>query len=79
MPESTDEIEATRQTGSVAEHPDPEDFHEVLLLDFYWVVALAGRRQWLWYEPLEQLQRNKDSITYPVDWGGEKTPWYPFW
>jgi len=65
--------------GDITEHPDPEDFHEILPLDFYWAVALVGRRQWLWYEPLEQLQRNKDSITYPVDWGGEKSPWYPFW
>lgn len=65
--------------GDIAEHPDPDDFHELLPLDFCWAVALAGKRQWLWYEPLEQLQRNKDNITYPVDWEGKSNTWYPFW
>jgi len=65
--------------GDVTERPDPDDFHEILPLDFYWAIALAGRRRWLWYEPLEQLQRNKDGITYPVDWAGKSDTWYPFW
>lgn len=58
---------------------DPEDQKERLSNSEIWYLTLGGRGKWLWWEPTEQVEEKRDTITYPVDWDGKGPGWYPFW
>ena len=60
--------------------PDKEDLQEAVLFPgVLFGTLLAGKGRWLWYESIEQLERKRDEIDYPVDWDSKGKGWYPFW